>query len=298
MRRTRNAWRVFWSKLQLLFAVIFIIFLITFIYWFLFISPYFQIKEISIDGYNPSLAIWIDLYLRQNNNRFVPFWAYAFCPKYLNNYKSFLNFYFSDLEETILEKFPKIEKIVISSGWKEGVLSLKIKQREIAFLWCLQKKSTSIIERENSLLEPEETNFLSKSEECYYLDKNGIIFEEAPKTQGSFLNKILITETQTRPLGTKVIAPEKLEKLNQAFVLSAKEESPISINYLEMKTENSQEVRLVANEGFDVFYNLNDDFSEILKIIAGMKEEQLKGSFSNLEYIDYRYPPKMYYKIR
>ncbi|MDD5760819.1 MAG: hypothetical protein PHF45_02075, partial [Candidatus Pacebacteria bacterium] len=219
-------------------------------------------------------------------------------PKCLDNYKSFLNFYLSDLEKSILERFPGIEKIAISSDWKDGVLSLKIKQREIACLLCLEKELVPIIEGENSLLEPEETNFLSKSEECYYLDKNGIIFEQAPKTQGSFLNKILITEPKKRPLGSEVIAPEKLEKLNQAFVLSAKEESPISLNHLEMETENSQEVKLVTNEGFDIFYNLNDDFNEILKIISGMKEKQLKDSFRNLEYIDYRYPPKMYYKIR
>jgi hypothetical protein len=298
MRRKRNVGKIFWARLQLFFIIVFIIFLIAFTYWFLFISPYFQIHEIKVEGYKPSFAVWVDLYLRQNNTHFVPFWVYALCPKYLANNKSYLNFYFSGLEETILKKFPKIEKVTMLLDWKTGILTIDIKQREIAFLWCLQKEPTPMISEEGNLLSKAETNFLSESELCYYLDKNGIIFDEAPKTQGSFLKKILIIESKKRPLGSQVIAPAKLEKLNQAFVLSAKEESPISINYLEIKTENFTEVKLIANEGFYILYNLNDDFNEILKIIAGMKEEQLGGSFSNLEYMDYRYPLKMYYKIR
>ncbi|MDD5760763.1 MAG: hypothetical protein PHF45_01770, partial [Candidatus Pacebacteria bacterium] len=121
MRRTRNVWKIFWSRLRLFLIIVFVVFLVAFGYWFLFISPYFQIREISIEGYNPSVAIWIDLYLRQNNTRFVPFWVYALFPKCLDNYKSFLNFYLSDLEKSILERFPGIEKIAISSDWKDGV---------------------------------------------------------------------------------------------------------------------------------------------------------------------------------
>ncbi len=129
------------------------------------------------------------------------------------------------------------------------------------------------------------------------MDKYGVIFEQAPRTQGSFLNKIVTLETKKKALGNKAISQEKLLKLNQAFIISKKEESPITINYLEIKAENSSEVKLVTNEDFYILYNLNDDFMELLKIVSGIKDQQLKGTFLNLQYIDYRYPPKVYYKV-
>ncbi|MDD3098325.1 MAG: hypothetical protein PHU82_00625 [Candidatus Pacebacteria bacterium] len=294
MRRTRNALRVFWFRLQLLFIVFFIIFLLGFIYWVLFISSHFQIQDILIEGYNPSLATRIDLYLQQKNTRFVPFFAYAIFPEYLRSNKSALNFYYSDLEESLLRSYPDIEKIDILLNLKTKVLAIKIRQRKIDFLWCLQQEPVQITDDISYL---ESRSSLEETMDCYYMDKYGVIFEQAPRIQGSFLNKIVILETKKRALGTKVISQEKLAKLNEAFLLSETEESPISINYLEIKTENSSEIKLVTDEGFQIFYNLDDDFSEMLKIVAGIKEQQLKGSFINLQYIDYRYPPKVYYKI-
>jgi hypothetical protein len=297
MRRTRNVLRVFWFRLQLLFIIFFIIFLLGFIYWVLFISSHFQIQEILIEGYNPSLATKIDLYLQQKNTRFVPFLAYAIFPKYLKNNKSILTFHYSDLEKSLLKNYPDIEKINILLDFKTKVLALQIKQREIDFLWCLEQEPAQAINDESDLSYFESQNYVNEFGDCYYMDKHGVIFEQAPRTQGSFLNKIVILETKKKALGSRVISQEKLEKLNQAFILSKGEESPIATNYLEIKTENSLEVKLVTNEGFYILYNLNDDFIELLKIVDGIKDQQLKGNFFNLQYIDYRYPPKVYYKV-
>jgi len=297
MRRTRNTLRVFWFRLQLLFIVFFIIFLLGFIYWVLFISSHFQIQEILIEGYNPSLATKIDLYLQQKNTRFVPFLAYAIFPKYLRSNKSILTFYYSDLEKSFLKDYPDIEKINISLDFKTKALVLQIKQREIDFLWCLNQELTQALDDESDLSYFENQDYINEFEDCYYMDKYGIIFEQAPKTQGSFLDKIVIFETKKRALGSRAISQEKLEKLNQAFILSKEEESPVTINYLGIKTENSSEIKLFTNEGFYIFFNLNDDFSELLRIVTGIKDQQLKGTFLNLQYIDYRYPPKVYYKV-
>jgi hypothetical protein len=297
MRRTRNALRVFWLRLQLLFIVFFIIFLLGFVYWVLFISSHFQIQEILIEGYNPSLATKIDLYLQQKNVRFVPFLTYAIFPKYLRSNKSVLTFYYSDLEKSLLKDYPDIEKINISLDFKNKILTLQIKQREIDFLWCLQQESAQFINDESEFFYLENQDYVNDPGDCYYMDKYGVIFEQAPRTQGSFLNKIVTLETKKKALGNKAISQEKLLKLNQAFIISKKEESPITINYLEIKAENSSEVKLVTNEDFYILYNLNDDFMEVLKIVAGIKDQQLKGTFLNLQYIDYRYPPKVYYKV-
>lgn len=283
MRRTRNPLRVFWLRLQLFISIFFILFVIVFSYWFVFVSPFFQIKAISIEGYHSSFSLWVDLYLQQNNTRFAPFWVYAFFPKNLGNNKSMFSFYYSDLEKSILKNNSKLESIETDLNWKTGHLVLKIKQREIDFLWCLQKSSV----------------FSGNEEECYYLDKNGIIFEKALETSGSFFDKIVILETKKRFLGTQVINPEHLLKLEQAFTLSAQEDIPFSIDYLEIKDESFSEIRIITQEGFYISYNINNDFKQMLRVISELKKETLKDNFIRLEYIDCKYyPSKVYYRLK
>jgi len=126
------------------------------------------------------------------------------------------------------------------------------------------------------------------------MDKNGVIFEKALETQGSFLKKIIILDTKKRFLGDKVISQDQLEKINKIFILVEGKESPISIDFLEIKEENFSSIKIVVNEGFYILYRLVDDFSEVLKIITEIKKQKMKGGFSNLEYIDCRYLPKVY----
>ena len=269
MRRNRRTSRIYWLRVKIFFIILFIISFFSLIYWFIFLSPYFQIKEITIEGFNQSFSKRIELILEQNNQQFTPFLIYEIFPQYLKNNKSYATFFFSDLESFLLKQYPKIEKIDIKSDIKKGALAVNIQQRVIDFLWCIEN-------------------------DCYYMDKNGVIFEKALESQGSFLRKIVILDTKKRFLGDKVISQDKLEKIDKIFILAEDKESPISIDFLEIKEEDFSNVKVVVNEGFYILYDLTDDFSEVLKIITEIKKQKLKDDFSNLRYIDCQYLPKVY----
>ncbi len=270
MRRNRRTSRIYWLRIKIFFIILFIISFFGLVYWLIFLSPYFQIKKITIEGFNQSFSEKIELILEQNNRRFTPFLIYEIFPQYLENNKSYATFLFSDLESFLLKQYPKIEKIDIRSDIRKATLTVNIQQRIIDFLWCI------------------------KDSGCYYMDKNGVIFEKALETQGSFIKKIMILDTKRRFLGDKVISQDQLEKIDKIFILTENKESSISINFLEIKEENFSSIKIVVNEGFHIFYSLTDDFSEVLKIVAEIKKQKLKDDFSNLEYIDCRYLPKVY----
>jgi len=278
MRRNRRASRIYWLRAKIFFIILFIISFFSLIYWFIFLSPYFQIKEITIEGFNQSFSKRIQLILEQNNRRFTPFLIYEIFPQYIQNNKSYATFFNSDLEKLLLEQYPKIEKIDIKPDIRKGILTVNIQQRAIDFLWCI----------ENELVSP------TQSEDCYYMDKNGVIFEKALEVQGSFLRKIVIFDTKKEFLGDKVISQDKLKKIDKIFILAKDEESPISIDFLEIKEEDFSGVKIVVSEGFYILYDLTDDFSEVLKIITEIKKQKLKDDFSNLRYIDCQYLPKVY----
>lgn len=282
MRRNRRASRIYWLRVKIFFIILLIISFFSLIYWFIFLSPYFQIKEITIEGFSQSFSQRIQLILEQNNRRFTPFLIYEIFPQYLENNKSYATFFNSDLEKLLLKQYPKIEKIDIKSNIRKGILSINIQQRIIDFLWCI----------ESEIVSP------TQGGDCYYMDKNGIIFEKALEAQGSFLRKIVIFDTKKRFLGDKVIFEDKLEKMDKIFILAEDKESPISIDFLEIKEEDFSSVKIVVNEGFYILYNLTDDFSEVLKIITEIKKQKLKDDFSNLRYIDCQYLPKVYLQTR
>jgi len=286
MRRTRHTSRIYWLRVKIFFIILLVFSFLGLVYWFLFLSPYLQIKEITIEGFNQDFSKKIELILKQNNLRFTPFLIYEIFPQYIGNNKSYISFISFDLKNFILKQYPEIEEVDMDLNIKEGILVVNIKQRIIDFLLCDQGETV--------LLNQDESVLLNEDRDCYYMDKNGIIFEKALETQGSFINQIVFLKTGKRSLGDKVISRDKLEKLDKIFILAKGEGSPILIDFLEIKEEDFSSLKIITNEGFYVLYNLNDDFSEILKIIAEIKEQKTNDDFSNLEYIDCRYLPKVY----
>ena len=270
MRRNRRASRIHWLRIKIFFIILFIISFFGIVYWFIFLSPYFQIKEITIEGFNQSFSKRIELILKQNNQRFTPFLIYELFPQYLENNKSYATFFFSNLESLLLKQYPKIEKMDIRLDIRKRILTVNIQQRVIDFLWCI------------------------KDDNCYYMDRNGVIFEKALETQASFIKQIVFVKDEKKSLGDKVISQNKLGKIDKIFILAGDKESSISIDFLEIKEENFSSIKIVVNEGFYILYNLTDDFSKVLKIITEIKKQKLKDDFSNLEYIDCRYLPKVY----
>jgi len=274
MRRNRRSSRIHWLRIKVFFIVIFIIFFFSLVYWFIFLSSYFQIKEIIIEGFDQNFSQRIKLILEQKNQQFTPFLIYEIFPQYLKNNKSYATFFNSDLERFLLKQYPKIEKIDIRPDIRTATLTVNIQQRAIDFLWCI------------------------KDGDCYYMDKNGVIFEKALETQGSFLKKIMVLDTKTRVLGDKVISQNQLENINRIFIIADEKGSPILIDSLEIKEENFSSIKIVVNDGFYILYNLADDFSEVLKIITEIEKQKLNNDFSGLEYVDCRYLPKVYIQTK
>jgi len=286
MRRTRHTSRIYWLRVKIFFVIFFVFSFLGFIYWLIFLSPYFQIKDIVIEGFDQNFSKKIKLILEQRNHRFTPFLIYEIFPQYIQNNKSYISFISFDLRNLILKQHPEIENMDMDLDIKKGVLTVNIKQRVIDFLLCNKKEIV--------LLDDDESVLLDENKDCYYMDKNGVIFEKSLGIDGSFINQIVFLGMENRSLGDKIISRDKLEKLDKIFILAKNEESPISIDFLEIKEANFSSLKIVTNEGFYILYNMGDDFSEVLKIIAGIREQKASDGFSNLKYIDCRYLPKVY----
>jgi len=270
--KSQRLTKIYWQRIKLLFIIILCFLLAVTLYWLIFLSDFFQIKKITINGVDNPETIELDMktYFYTKNQKFVPAFIYKFLPRYKDNQKNLLLFSSTDCSQYLLNKYPEIEKLSTKLDIKNGYLTINIASREISFLLC-----TDV--------------------ECYLLDNNGVVFGEAPETSGSLIRKIIIHQPSSIPIGTEIFPQADLDILRSLFELSEKDGSPFKINALELKKAKFSTIKIVTNENWYLLLNFNSDFPEVFQIIQKLIDGELKNKTQKLQYIDCRYLPRVYY---
>jgi len=271
-RKSQRLTKIYWQRIKLLFIIILCFLLAVTLYWLIFLSDFFQIKKITINGVDNPETIELDIktYFYTKNQKFVPAFIYKFLPRYKDSQKNLLLFSSTDCSQYLLNKYPEIEKLSTKLDIKNGYLTINIASREISFLLC-----TDV--------------------ECYLLDNNGVVFGEAPETSGSLIRKIIIHQPSSIPIGTEIFPQADLDILRSLFELSEKDGSPFKINALELEKAKFSTIKIVTNENWYLLLNFNSDFPEVFQIIQKLIDGELKNKTQKLQYIDCRYLPRVYY---
>ena len=271
-RKSQRLTKIYWQRIKLLFIIILCFLLAVTLYWLIFLSDFFQIKKITINGVDNPETIELDMktYFYTKNQKFVPAFIYKFLPRYEDSQKNLLLFSSTDCSQYLLNKYPEIEKLSTKLDIKNGYLTINIASREISFLLC-----TDV--------------------ECYLLDNNGVVFGEAPEASGSLIRKIIIHQPSSIPIGTEIFPQADLDILRSLFELSEKDGSPFKINALELKKAKFSTIKIVTNENWYLLLNFNSDLPEVFQIIQKLIDGELKNKTQKLQYIDCRYLPRVYY---
>jgi len=274
-RKSQRLTKIYWHKVKLLFIIIFCFLLAVTFYWLIFLSDFFQIKKININGVDNPEAIELDMktYFYTKNQKFVPAFIYKILPRYKDSKKNLLLFSSTDCSQYLLSKYPEIKKLSTKLDIKNGYLTINITSREISFLLCTDA-------------------------ECYLLDNNGVVFGEAPETSGNLIRKIIIHQPSPIAMGTEMFPQSDLDILHSLFELSEKDGSPFKISTLELEKAKSSTIKIVTSEGWYLLLDFNSDFSEVFKIIQKLKEGELHNKTQKLQYIDCRYLPRVYYALK
>jgi hypothetical protein len=273
--KSQRLTKIYWQRIKLLFIIILCFLLAVTLYWLIFLSDFFQIKKITINGVDNPEAIELDMktYFYTKNQKFVPAFIYKILPRYKDSQKNLLLFSSTDCSQYLLNKYPEIEKLSTKLDIKNGYLTINIASREISFLLC-----TDV--------------------DCYLLDNNGVVFGEAPETSGSLIRKIIIHQPSSIPIGTEIFPQADLDILRSLFELSEKDGSPFKINALELEKAKFSTIKIVTNENWYLLLNFNSDFPEVFQIIQKLIDGELKNKTQKLQYIDCRYLPRVYYLFK
>jgi len=185
------------------------------------------------------------------------------------------------LSATLLSKFGRLEKVEISKNFFNKQVGLKVTERKAEFLWC------------------------SSLDTCFFMTKDGLVFENAGFTGSDFLtssvnriepiNKIIFKGLLAgNPLMKNFATPVKIEnylKFVQVFKDAGFEIFSIDI-------QSTDKAVAKSNIGDIIFNPEEPDLSTVAQnTILLIKETQSKNPTARFNYIDARFGNKFFYKL-
>lgn len=237
-----------------------ILFLFLVLSYTLFFSPIFKIKEIKVSG-NRAIS---NEEIRDSLDKFLKKKILIFFNK--NNIFLAIE---DGVEKVIFKDFPRVLSIKINKDIFKKTIDLKIVERKEAGIFC--------------------------KKECYYIDEDGVIFEEAPQTSGTLILVIRDNSEGEAEMGKSIVEKKFMAEL---IDLRSYLSSQLNLKVLDftIESDDSGDLKINTNEGWYILFNRARDLkvqTEALKLVL---EEKIKEGRKGLEYIDLRIENRAYYK--
>jgi hypothetical protein len=171
----------------------------------------------------------------------------------------------------LTKKFPEILDLKVSKNLFKGKLEINIQEREIVGILCNQETSG-----------------------CFYFDKDGIVFENAPSTSGSLVT--LIKDYSKRDFGP---GDAVLDKNFVDTILLIKEDLfqkiGLKVASFDIESYPIEKLRVVTSESWYILFSLQRDIKSQLLALKVALDEKIKDRMG-LEYVDLRIENRIYYK--
>jgi len=191
----------------------------------------------------------------------------------------------ADVGDFIIKE-PQFKNLTIQRNILNRSIKIEVQEREKFGIWCLIKNN--IIENTNSAGEQTDV-----SKNCFWFDKEGIIFVEAPDIESELFNKVLDSTGRELKLGDKALDSRLMGNLVKIFNIF--DEADVESKTVQLNDIKSEEVIVKPLFFPTLFFSLrfNPDFS-----IAAIKTLKKDNRWNKIQYVDFRVENHAYYKFR
>ena len=136
-----------------------------------------------------------------------------------------------------------------------------------------------------------------QADNCYYFDKEGIVFKEAPQTEGALILKIEDLEKKEVSLGDQVLINGQLTFITNFNNKITENDQPKIIEF-KIKPSANFDLVAVTDRGWLIHLDQNQDPILEANNLFTILNEAVKTNDSKLEYVDLRIPSRIFYKMR
>lgn len=226
-----------------------------------FNSNKFKIQEIVVQGghdfVNQEISSYSDGFLSRKYFGLIPKRNILLYPKW-------------GLKKALLGNFPRVKEVSFElDPFKKQVLNIYVTEREEYALWC-------------------------RNDDCYFLDRKGYVFDEAPvffedrdfRYGGGI---------ESNPVGKVYLGLDEFKKIDalvKAFMVSP-ELSSFEISSLDYL--GGGEYKVLSKNGSFILFNAGFGLEKVYENLV-LAIEKSEIDLGNIEYIDIRLPGKVFYK--
>ncbi len=183
------------------------------------------------------------------------------------------------IRKNVLDTFSRIESVSIKPRELTGLV-ISIAERQPHALWCSGN----------------EVSTTSTAANCYFIDQNGFIFDEAPGFSGSAYLSYETPLEEGSPLRQYALPEDDFKKLD-VFVTTLK--STLGITPQRIQVASDGEIQITLAEGGSIILERSQNFALLLENIQTVFSSELTpDKRADLDYADFRYGNKVYFKYK
>ncbi|XOB41861.1 MAG: cell division protein FtsQ/DivIB [Candidatus Nealsonbacteria bacterium] len=256
--------RFFWIAILVLIIFGGIFYLVCF-------SSTFQVKDTEISGNQKIQTQDIENLIKEKINKKLLFFPT----------KSIFLIDSNEIVRSLSEKFLQADSVILKRRLP-ATLIVEIQERLPLGVWCQALPSF-----------PSE-NLGGQAENCFYVDREGIIFEENP-SKTEFIIKSQEQRTQAF-LGEKVIEKVLLESI---FEIQRKLKENLKIDIKEIIILEKEKINAQTSEDWEIYFDPTGDINwQLTKLSLVLEKEIPPERRKDLEYIELRFGNFAPYKYK
>ena len=250
--------------------LIFVFFVIVF--YFLFLSDFFQIQELVVSGNKKVLKEEIMILAENEFSK----------PKLFFPANNILLVNLRGVEESILHSFPQIAEVNIGRKLPRTLIFTIFERKGVAEFCKAFELFTK--EEEQALYE-----------KCFFLDREGIVFEEVLKDD-LFLPKIKNPNSESQLwLGQKIIDKELLSGILDIF----SQLKDLTIETKEFLIVSDERINIKTSDNWEIYFNPKEALDwQITKLRAVLNKDIPSERRDELGYIELRFGNLAPFKYR
>jgi cell division septal protein FtsQ len=202
------------------------------------------------------------------------------------------------IKNELQNKFKRLENINLSIK-NDKTLAVSVGERKALYIWC-------------GSIPPIVAAITDNSQNCYFVDENGYIFDQAPYFSGDIYFKFYgLPDSVSPTLEGETFNPSGFYFSQQNFKqLISFRDTLVSLDLkptsLYVTSDGEVEVSLSNGNSStvppEIMFNLSDNYEKVAEnleaaITTEPLQSEFKNKYSSLLYIDLRFGNKVYYKF-